>query len=144
MTFGKTMKSPVHRFWKYGAIILALGFAGSAFENWRIKKTLAGIYRYSIEVTVLDATTGRPLDNITIQAPGISTADLFQQTSGMSGGHDGTVGISGIAYEPRQWSFGRDGYRGASIIVDDSTDPSQTVKLEPIQEAEQAGSSNGG
>lgn len=92
---------------------------------------------------MLDATTGEPLDNITIQAPGISTADLFQQTSGMSGGHGGTVGISGIAYEPRQWSFGRDGYRQASIIVDETTDSSQTVKLEPIQ-AEQAGSSNGG
>jgi len=85
------MKSSVHRYWKYGAIILALCFAGAALENWQIQKTLDGIYRY-----------------------------------------DGKVGVSGIAYKPRQWSFGRDGYRGAPIIVDEDTEPSLTVKLEPI------------
>ena len=73
-----------------------------------------------------------------IKAPSVSSSDLFQQTSGTRGSKNGVVRITGIAYEPREWSFGCDGYGISSITIDENSEHNITVKLQS-NKAEQGG-----
>jgi len=104
---------------------------GASLTDWRVSNILEGTYKYDIEVTVTDSDTGEKVPNLRIKSPSVSSSPLFQQSTGMTGGSDGIIGISGIAYESRTWTFGSDDYHDKELSINDQTQRSIDIRLEP-------------
>jgi len=123
------MKTTVHRYWKYAAIILTLVVAVNQLESARVRKVLKGVYNYNLEVTVVDEDTDAALSSVKIQLPSSSSNDLLPQTAGTIARADGVIGISGVAYEPREWIFGHEGFEESKFTVGRATHGSVRIKL---------------
>jgi hypothetical protein len=124
------MPNKVHRFWKYGAVISILMTISLATDNWYTQKSMQDIFNYNVDLLILDAKTGEPISDFITGAPSISSADMFQQTYGMYGGTDGKITVSGIGYEPRQWTIEHRDYESATLIIDEDTPRKLNIQLE--------------
>ena len=125
------MKSNSRRYLSYAAVLVSGGMIGASLTDWRVSNILEGTYKYDIEVTVTDSDTGEKVPNLRIKSPSVSSSPLFQQSTGMTGGSDGIIGISGIAYESRTWTFGSDDYHDKELSINDQTQRSIDIRLEP-------------
>ncbi len=124
------MKTLVHRYWKYAAIVIICLFAAQAYNNYAIKKTLREIYYYDIEISIVDKETGGLIqEGISAGGPGSSSADIFIQPSGISSLGDGRIRLSGAAYESRLWSIGSEGYQKSEIEIDKDSPHQMRVEL---------------
>jgi len=123
------MKAPVHRYWKYAAILTALILAEQIYENYTTKQALEDVFHYDTEITVVDADTGERIEQISSGGPGLSSADLFQQSSDISPLGDGQIRISGVAYEPRPWRIWSEGYEEVTIALDRESPCQMRVEL---------------
>lgn len=102
-------------------------------ESARVRRVLKGVYDYNIEVTVVDKDTNSRLFNVRTQLPRTSSNDLFQQSSGIESRADGIQRIFGVAYEPRKWTFGHEGYEDSMLTVDRVTPSSVRIKLNKLE-----------
>jgi hypothetical protein len=123
------MKTLVHRYWKYAAIVIAFLFAAQTYNYFSIKKTLRDIYYYDIEITLVDKETGDLIQGKSVGGPGSSSADVFQQPSGISMLGNGRIRLSGAAYESRSWSIGSEGYQKSEIEIDKDSPHQMRVEL---------------
>ncbi len=124
------MSKTVNSKWRILAIILSIVTLGQGLEIFRIKSALNNVFHYNVRVTVKDKNTGETLRGITTHGPGMSTHDIFAQSSTFGGGMEASK-ISGIAYEPRVFGFSADGYELTNLVVTDDTPRSVVVELAP-------------
>ena len=124
----RKMKSVQH-FWKYATIAFVFGVAGMSFQNWITSKKLEGVYHYHIEVTAVDAESGKPIDQFGFILPENSKDDILHQTSGIKSGNN--TEIFGVAYEPREWIVVSEGFKDTILAVERSTPPSLTIEMQP-------------
>jgi hypothetical protein len=125
------MPNTVHRFWKYGTIISSLIAISSLTENYYEKRSMKQIFSYNVTLSIVDANTGKPINGFITGAPSISSADMFQQKSGMFGGANGEIEVSGIGYEPRQWTIEHEDYETITLMIDSKTPRKLKIQLEP-------------
>ena len=126
------MSPKVHRSWKYGAIILAFIAISSTIEAWRTKKSVRQLFTYNIELTVVDADSGKLIEHYGTESPTMSSTDIFPQTCGFSAGTNGKQTISGIGYEPRKWVIYHQDYKRTALIVDEDTPNVLEIQLKPL------------
>jgi hypothetical protein len=128
------MTYQVNRKWKIAAIVLAIIAVLQGLHAYRVNSQLKNVFYYQVVVTVKDKQTGLALDNksVTTHFPTISTQDLFNQVATF-GSSDEELIISGIAYEPREYGFSKEGYDRKNVLITNKTVSKLVVELEPIK-----------
>ena len=124
------MKKLVSSKWRIAAIVLGVVAASQCFKILQINSQLKNVYYYDIAVTVKDKNTGAILESVTTHGPGISSRDLFNQSTGYTGDPLRQL-ISGVAYKPREYGFSKAGYERKNVMITDNSKSSITVELEP-------------
>ena len=123
------MNHQVHRRWKIAAIALGLLAGAQAFHIYRVDSQLKNVFHYDVFVTVKDKETGAILESVTTHGASMSTTDLFYQSTTYSGDTK-TRHLSGIAYEPREFGFSKEGYARKNVLITEATKRQLTVELE--------------
>ena len=132
------MKKQVHCNWKYAAIILSIISLGLYLHLRETEKAIDGLFQYRISVIVLGEDTKKPIEHPSVHGPTMSSQDIIRHTSGMGGGSDGEVTISGMASKPQEWGFSATGYERFNIIIDSSSPSPIRITLKPKQDEQVA------
>ena len=130
------MANPANSRWRIAAIVLAVVAIQLGWELFSIKSVLKNVFHYDVRVTLKDKETGAIIRGGNVQGPGMSSDDLFNQSTGFGGGMEACE-IRGIAYEPREFGFSAAGYKRSSLIVTDDTPQAIVVELEPEDQTDE-------
>ena len=121
-------------------VVLAVFFSGGFhYHEYLRKERLAEVFRYDLEVEVVDAATGEPVKGLVVGTSGGELGDLDLPkfiTSRSSGGGvvDGRVRrtFSGFARGALHLDFEAKGYESQSLDVTSETKEFLTIRLEPL------------
>ena len=120
------MSQPVHRYWKYTAVICGLLLVCVVISQYQISQSLKNTFYYHLRVKVVDAATGEPV-KAGLSMPGTASGDYYPQTSDVVVEGEGVFGISGVGYTDRKWGFSAEGYADESLVI--SAASSQTGEM---------------
>ena len=106
----------VSSMWRVTAVILGILAVSLAWERHVTRQAIKNVFHYNCRVTVVDADTGEIL-RPTIEHPSMSGDDIIPQPSGTIAHEDGSVTLSGMAYRPRTFHLGTEGYQPETLTL---------------------------
>ncbi|MES2658409.1 MAG: hypothetical protein V4689_07310 [Verrucomicrobiota bacterium] len=107
--------------WPVAFFTVTLVAIGLGAKLHSISRTLDHTYRYDCTIKAVDGETFKALKIMGANGPGSNKEDLFSQSYATAFTPDGSLKISGIAYEPRKVGIAVDGYRAKAITITSET-----------------------
>ena len=113
--------------------IAALIFGAKLLEVNRELSTLKNdLYCYDTRFKFIGDESGEALEDVTMNGPSSSSEDIMQQSVTYTAYSGTELGASGLAYEPRKFSFSCPDYQTQEFVVDSDSDSSVTIRLKKL------------
>ena len=105
--------------WRGIAIVLSIVSLGLALRVHDLSTVSRNTFHYTCTIRAIDSETGARLGDLAICGPPMSSKDkdIFPQTFVVMTRPDGSMELSGIAYEPRILGVGSTGYWNSEVTI---------------------------